>query len=105
MKEYEIKTAEATYTGGNIYLYHGELTSGLYFVTNDDGITAILDVPADCIEDSIEWQRQHIVETLLNENRRIAFVDMLCDHLLKVSGGCLTNDEIEENREWMKAPI
>lgn len=36
MSKYTIKNATAIYTGGGIYIYHGELENGLYFRTADE---------------------------------------------------------------------
>lgn len=36
MKNYTIKTATAEYTGGNIYIYYGQLENGLYFRACDE---------------------------------------------------------------------
>jgi hypothetical protein len=51
MKNYEIKTATADYTGGGIYIFYGQLENGLYFRTCDDWESiAICTEPTDTEE-------------------------------------------------------
>lgn len=66
-----IKTVEACYTGGGIYMYYGELSNGNWFLTGSeckcDGSILELDAdPADDLDESGNpfWQETHKVRDL-----------------------------------------
>ena len=63
---HEIKTAKAVYTGGNIYIYYGELTDGNYFRVGDgDDFIEICNSDTSVDEaDYMEFYEEHRVETL-----------------------------------------
>ena len=60
-----IKRAEATYTGGGIYIYTGKLASGEYFLTDDEcGDDCVYVLDADPYRDleracHDDWQTAH----------------------------------------------
>ena len=69
MKKREVKTANACYTGGGIYLLSGELSDGLFFMTtNDAEDVAIYDVdPYSADENDFltyDWHEAHVVQDL-----------------------------------------
>ena len=83
MGEYKIKTATACYTGGGIYIYYGQLASGLYFRTTDcwDHIS-ICDSDTESEEaDYVEFYEDHAVMALIEEDFKIFFNAML-SHIL-----------------------
>lgn len=109
MENKKIKKALAVYTGGDIWLFYGELENGLYFLTDDYGCTLILDESAEDFDESLytEWQDSHKVEELENDDR-IEFVDELLDFLLNLpykERGCITDEEIEFYRNYMKTAL
>lgn len=58
----EFKKANAEYTGGNIYVYYGQLEDGRYFLADDDGEMMLTYTdPVPCFEDAMywEWQCEH----------------------------------------------
>ena len=104
-------TANATYTGGNIWLFHGQLTNGKYFLTDDEGWTRILDKdPSADWDESLtdSWQLAHVSEEL-PEDKRIKFCDDLADRLLTHDEadnlGGINDDEIEGYRKFWKEPL
>ena len=64
-----IKTATACYTGGGIYIYYGQLESGLYFRTCDDcEMVYICDSNTSTEEaEHSEFYEQHTIEELTGE--------------------------------------
>ncbi len=61
-----IKNATATYSGGGIYIYTGQLDNGDYFMTNDDFVVYVEFYNADPYKDFDEscneiWQFEHHV--------------------------------------------
>ena len=60
----KIIKATATYTGGGIYIYTGQLENGDYFMTNDDFLVYVEfynAVPYEDLEESGNeiWQHEH----------------------------------------------
>ncbi len=64
MKNYKIKNATACYTGGNIYIYYGELENGNYFSTSDlwDFISILDEEPNDENLENPEFFEEHEIE-------------------------------------------
>ena len=109
MDNMKIKKGEAVYTGGNIWLFYGELENGLHFLTDDYGCTLILDTTAEDFDVSLyeEWQNAHKVEEL-EGSARIEFIDVLLDYLKGLEyrdRGCITDEEIEHYRNFMKTEL
>ena len=107
-KEIQIKEAHAVYTGGNIWLFHGELEDGTYFLTDDNGCTQILNANPDDFDESLywEWQQEHLVRDLEDEDERIDFCNKLCDKLLTDgAGGGFYEDDIEAYRQYFAEPL
>ena len=91
MAKHKIKTATACYTGGGIYIYYGQLGSGLYFRAWDECEAAyICDTDTGAEEaDHPEFYEQHTVEELTGEAFE-AFWNQILSHVL--GGGC-SHDE------------
>lgn len=66
MTKHKIKTATAVYTGGGIYIYYGQLESGLYFRAVDDwDVIWICDSDTEAEEaDHSEFYEAHTVEEI-----------------------------------------
>lgn len=97
------ENVEAVYTGGNIWLFTGELADGNYFLTDDNGATLILDAdPLEDFEEACceEWQTAHRVEELEGEDRDGFNVRML-DTLRTAPTGGITEDEIDAYKAYM----
>lgn len=106
MENAKIKNGVAVYTGGGIWLFYGDLENSFHFLTDDNGCTLILDESAEDFDESLytEWQEAHKIKELEGESR-ILFVDELLDYLLKLpylERGCITDEEIEHYRIFMK---
>ena len=74
-----IKKVQAVYTGGGIWIFYGELTGGLYFLTGEYGDTLFLnESPAD-FDVSLypDWQEKHTVKILSGETRIRFCLNML----------------------------
>lgn len=58
----KIKTAEACYSGGGIYIYIGAFTDGSFFLADDEVSVTIVDAMPD-FEESFtpEWIASHLV--------------------------------------------
>lgn len=101
----KIKTAMAEYTGGNIWLFHGRLEDGNYFLTDDNGSTEILDADPENFDESLywEWQEAHMVK-MLEGKERTAFADLLLDWLAKHPEGRngFTDSEINAYRNYFQ---
>ncbi|MBQ6906222.1 MAG: hypothetical protein IJN75_04300 [Clostridia bacterium] len=78
-----IKTATACYTGGGIYIYYGQLASGLYFRTDDESETIYICNADTSTEqaDYSEFYEQHTAEELNGENFK-AFWNQMLFHVL-----------------------
>ena len=85
-----IKSVEPNYTGGNIYVYTGELNDGTYFMASDDWTDTqnnfynVLIVNEDPNSEENEedswfedWQQSHLVKSLEAEEAANFFKDML----------------------------
>ncbi len=89
--KHTIKTATACYTGGGIYIYYGQLESGLYFRTCDDSETVyICDANTSTEEAEYpEFYEQHTTKELTGET----FKEFWNQILLHVINGKPTFDK------------
>ena len=78
-----IKTATACYTGGGIYIYYGQLESGLYFRTWDECETVYICNSDTSTEDAeySEFYEQHTTEELTKEAFK-AFWNQILLHII-----------------------
>jgi hypothetical protein len=78
-ERYKIKSVEAVYTGGGVYLFYGALTNGAYFLTDDYGCTQILNESPEDFDESLyeEWQNAHLIEELTGARRERFVLNML----------------------------
>ena len=83
--KHRIKTATAVYTGGGIYIYYGQLESGLYFRTADEywGIDICnADTEADEADYS-EFYEVHLVEEIPAESEEFKLLwNAMLSHIL-----------------------
>lgn len=105
----KIKSMDAVYTGGGIWLFAGSLTDGSFFLTDDYGCTQILNVYPNIESDDTlmpEWQKDHLIEELEREER-IAFCNQLCDFLKENQGSRngMPEDLIDRYREFFEIGI
>lgn len=86
MAKHKIKTATACYTGGGIYIYYGQLESGLHFRTCDEWEAVYLcDSDTEAEEaDYGEFYEAHTVEEITGDDFT-AFWNAMLSHIL--SGG------------------
>lgn len=79
MKKYAIKTATAEYTGGGIYIYHGELENGLYFRTADEWQSVSICDADTSTEDAdySEFFDTHQIDELQGDDYKRFFNNML----------------------------
>jgi len=98
---FPIKKVNAVYTGGNIWLFYGELTDGNYYLTDDDGYTMILDADPENFDESLydDWQAKHKV-TDLSESESKPFLLNLLDVLKSDKDRYMSDEEIDGYREW-----
>lgn len=84
--EHKIKTATACYTGGGIYIYYGQLESGLYFRTCDECDTVyICDANTGTEEaEYTEFYEQHTAKELTGEAFK-SFLNRILTHV--INGG------------------
>lgn len=99
MKNYKIKTASAVYTGGGIYIYYGELESGLYFRTCDEWESVCIcnsDTEAEEADYS-EFFEAHTVEELTGDDFA-AFWNLMLSHIIdrKATHGKWSNYDPDE---------
>ena len=95
-----IKTSQAIYTGGGIWLFIGELENGNYFLTDDYGCTLIFDTDPIDLDESLtdEWQEAHTIEDIgINKS----FIDSLMDYM-EENGRQYGFFETDYYREYMK---
>lgn len=86
----EIKTAVAEYTGGGIYLYYGELTNGMYFMTADnwcceyygDFLIVVKEKPDKDECWTQEWVDKNCIMELYRGTSLPLWNEMLC-HIIK----------------------
>lgn len=89
MVKHKIRTATAVYTGGGIYIYYGQLESGLYFracdeCPEDEGYNPIYICNSDTeAEEADYWEfyEKHMVEELRHESA-IEFWNTMLHHII-----------------------
>lgn len=83
MAKHKIKTASAVYTGGNIYIYYGELESGLFFRTFDDwDVIYICDSDTESEDaDHGEFYEAHTVEEITGDDYK-DFWNAMLSHII-----------------------
>ena len=100
----KIKEAFAVYTGGNIWLFYGQLENGSYFLTDDYGWTQILNADPSDLEESTyqEWQDEHLIKELSDKVDLMYFLEDLLNYLRNHPDNCggMTEDEIEVYRNY-----
>ena len=75
----KIKNATACYTGGNLYIYYGQLENGLYFRAYDDwDFIEICDTDTSTEDaDYYEFYVEHSVETIAGDKYKAFWNEML----------------------------
>lgn len=83
---HKIKTATACYTGGGLYIFYGQLESGLYFQAYDEWESVYICDAETGTEEAqyIEFYDQHTVEELTEDNFR-SFWNAMLLHI--INGG------------------
>ena len=103
----KIKTLEAVYTGGGIWLFYGELKDGTFYLTDDYGCTIILNESAEDLDKSTyeDWQNEHKIKYLVGEEAT-AFLKELIERLEtnNYSGACLSDSEIDHYKDYWLEP-
>lgn len=105
--DFGIEKVNAVYTGGNIWLFHGQLEDGNYFLTDDFGATLILDANPSNLDESTyqEWQDEHLVRELESEER-----EQFCSEMLNIletypygseEKGGIIDSEIDAYKDFM----
>lgn len=84
MEKYQIKSATACYTGGGVYIYYGQLESGLYFRAVDDwDVIWLCDSDTEAEEaDYSEFYEAHTVEEITSEDEYTAFWNAMLRHII-----------------------
>ncbi len=92
-----IKTATAEYTGGGIYIYHGQLQDGNYFRTCDDWETIEICNADTSVEDAnyIEFYEEHRVEILVEDGYRRFWNQMIHWIIQNQPDGNYATNELE----------
>lgn len=101
MKNYKIKNATACYTGGNIYIYYGELENDLWFYSCDDWNCVIV-CDADTSTEDAEYSdffEEHEVECLTEESDFCEVLQWIIDN---EPDGNYQKSEIESRLEEMR---
>lgn len=96
----KIIKATATYTGGGIYIYTGQLENGDYFMTNDDFTVYVEFYNADPYENLDEscneiWQHEHHLGEYSGQKALDFTKDILNWIIRKRPEGNYSVDEIE----------
>lgn len=96
--KYEIKNATAIYTGGNIYIYYGELTDGSWFRACDgEEFITICNADTSTEEaDYYEFYEEHSVETLTKEEYETFWNKMLLWVIHNAPDGNYNTYELEK---------
>ena len=104
----DIKEAYAEYTGGNIWLFYGSCENGNFFLTDDNGLTLILDSNPEDLDESTfpDWQEEHLIKELENLER-IRFCNNILDWITDNPdhNGGMSKLEIEAYRTWFNDNI
>jgi len=93
----EIKNATAIYTGGNIYIYYGQLLDGNWFrATDGEEFIEICDSDTSVEEaDYYEFYEEHSIETLTDEEYKKFWNEMLLWIIHNAPEGNYQTDELE----------
>ena len=94
----EIKNATAIYTGGGLYIFYGQLTDGNWFRAYDEWeCIEICDADTSTEEaDYNEFYEEHIIETLVNDEYKTFWNDMLLWIIHNAPEGNYSVDELEK---------
>lgn len=97
-ESYKMKNATAIYTGGNIYIYYGQLENGLYFRACDEWeCIEICDADTSTEEaDYIEFYEKHSKGTIANEEYTNFWNDMLLWIIHNEPDGNYSSYELEK---------
>jgi hypothetical protein len=106
MRQMNIKTIKAIYTGGGIWLFCGQVDDK-FFMMDDYGCVEIFD--ADPLEDfdasgDPKWQKKHLVRELMSVEL-VKFQDKAIKKLLSTDfkeRGYITDEEIDHYRTYFK---
>lgn len=98
MKNYEIKRANAVYTGGGIYIYYGELTNGLYFRTGDEDLYISICDSDTSVDDAdyAEFYEEHEIDNIQGYDFEYFFNNMLKWIINNTPDGDYIEDDLEE---------
>ena len=93
----QIITANAQYTGGNIYIYYGRLSDGNFFRTCDEcDFIEIVNSDASVEEaDYSEFYEKHRVETLINDEYKMFWNSMLNKIIEEKPSGNYSAEELK----------
>lgn len=94
----EIKNATADYTGGNIYIYYGQLSDGNWFrATDGEEFIEICDSDTSVEEaDYCEFYEEHSIKTLTDEEYKTFWNEMLLWIIHNAPEGNYIPDELEK---------
>lgn len=70
MAKREIKSANAEYTGGGIYILYGQFEDGSYFMSfPEDNCTEVFDADGSNFDESLypEWMDEHRIESIVEK--------------------------------------
>lgn len=100
-EKYKIKTATACYTGGNLYIYYGELENGLYFRAYDDWDFIEICNADTSVEDAdyYEFYEQHSVQTIAGDDYKEFWNNMLLWILHNKPDGNYSKYDLERRME------
>lgn len=98
MENYTIKTANACYTGGGIYIYYGQLENGLYFRSADEWEMISICNADTSVEDADypEFYEEHEIDSITGDQFDEFFNTMLLWIIHNVPYGNYDADELEE---------
>ena len=93
----EIKNATAIYTGGGLYIFYGQLTDGNWFRAYDEWeCIEICDSDTSAEEaDYYEFYEEHTTETLVNEEYKTFWNEMLLWIIHNAPEGNYQVDDLE----------
>ena len=93
----EIKNATAIYTGGNLYIYYGQLTDGNWFRAYDEWECIEICDSDTSVEEAYynEFYEEHKFETLVNEEYETFWNEMLLWIIHNAPEGNYQADDLE----------
>lgn len=102
----KVVAAEASYTGGGIYVFLGELSDGTYFIAdypyfdlrivNEDPRPTYWDDDADTSAGYVPWQEAHLIKDIPNDTTKKFFKDMFKWILKNDPEGNYNSGDIED---------